>query len=1017
MKRTMKLAVVLSVPIWLLTVVSAPAQSWKELLDRADSLSRAANYDSALAIGRISLEEAEAQFGESDTIVALVLDQIGVYHYYLADYDQAESVWKRALAIREEALGSDHPDVAKTLNNLASLYDDEGRYAESETLHKRALTIREKILGPQHPDVAASLINLGNLYYHQGRYNEGITLHKRALAFFEKALGPDHPNVASSMHNLADLYFEQGRYSEAEPLYERAIAISKKNFGSDHPYVGLSLNNLANLYYEQGKYDQAEPLLKRALAIFKTNLGPEHPFVGYSLNGLADLYHKQGRYDEAETLYIQAQRVSEKNLGPDHPEVAYSLNKLAELYRDQEKYSEAEPLLKRALSIFEKAVGSNHPDVAMGLNNLANLYRDQNRYSEAEPLYWRALETFEKALGPHHPKVALCLESFSYYLRLQGKIQESLKMAERAFKIRQENFRDGSSVMSEKDALIYSQFMRNSAENYVSIFLDLGSVEDSLVKKAVGVIFSSKGQVSDEIFARYKSVLFEADTNLLLLVDSLRQVRFQLSRLYIEGPDENHPESYRPMLDSLSQKKETLESELARKSASFRREQELREVSVQKILTALPQKSVLVEYLKYSYHQLQPDSLIPHYLVITAFPPDNVFITDLGKASEIEPLIDRYRRHLLNISKSGRLPSIVNQIDYQKINKSLYEKIWKPVEKQISNKELVLIAPDGGLNLVSFAGLLGEEGKYLIEKYPIHYLSSGRDLIRLGYETKPGSGLFALGDPDYNAPASVRLSRSKRRLTDSLSEPDYHPSGNVSSKYEKLKDLIVSPLPGTRSEVEKVALSFRKSSNERVVTYFGPDASEEHFKDQAPGNRVIHLATHGYFIQGKKRGSMLRKRPESAESYAGENPLLLSGLFLAGANLLGKDAEELGAEDGILTAEEVTGMNLDGTELVVLSACETGLGKVREGEGVYGLRRAFQMAGARTVISALWPVSDKATAEKMSQLYGSSGKGSLPEMMREIQLKKIEALRKNKQVDHPFSWGAFIALGDWRKNP
>ena len=186
------------------------------------------------------------------------------------------------------------------------------------------------------------------------------------------------------------------------------------------------------------------------------------------------------------------------------------------------------------------------------------------------------------------------------------------------------------------------------------------------------------------------------------------------------------------------------------------------------------------------------------------------------------------------------------------------------------------------------------------------------------------------------------------------------------------------------------------------MAFYGGDASEERFKSDAPGNRVIHLATHGYFLGGAC---------DSGGAFVGENPLLLSGLFLAGANLHGRDADSLGAEDGILTAYEVSAMDLEGTELVVLSACETGLGEMTEGEGVYGLRRAFQIAGARTVVSALWPVGDEETAELMGRIYQGGDLG-IADVMRKVQMEEIHVLRSRGQVDHPFTWGAFIALGE-----
>ncbi len=1014
MKRVLELTLTCIVLYCVLAVTSISAESWRQLLDQADSLSNAANYDSAIIVGKMALEEAKAQFGESDTTVASIINRLGAYHYHQANYEEAESLWKRALSSREKVLGPGHAGVAEILHNLATLYDDQGKYAESEPLHKRALAIREKTLGRDHPDVAVSLINLANLYYDQGKYIEAEPLYKRALAISERAYGSDHPLVASSLCNLADLYFEQGKYPEAEPLYKRALSIVENTLGSEHPYAAITLNNLANLYYEEGKYAEAEPLHKRALAIWEKALGPEHPNVAHSLNNLADVYYEQGKYAEAQPLYQRALTIREKTFGSDHPDVAYTLNNMAILYRDQGKYAEAEPLYKRALQIWEKPLGPEHPDAAMGLNNLANLYCKEGKYTQAESLYPRALDIFEKTLGSEHPKMAWCLESLSHYHRLQGDNTNSLETGKRAFKIRKRNFQDGSSVMSEKDALTYSKFMRNSASNFLSAYFDSNKDDDSLHYAAADVMFSTKGQASEAIFVRAREIIML--NQLGTLADSLRYARTLLSRLYVEGMGEDDPVDYRQKLDKASRDKQRFESELAKSNLAYRNLQAALDVNtkdVVEVLNILPRRTILVEYMKYDYFSLRPDTAVSHYLAFVISGPGKIYTKDLGEASGTDSLIDEYRQHLLSVSSSDRLPTIVDQMDFKKISKAIYDKIWRPIEAQIPEHDLLLISPDGGLNMVSFGGLMDDEEKYLIEKFPIHYLSSGRDLIRLQDEGRPASGLYALGDPDYNSPASARLSKPEGLPKDSVSQPVYYVARNVRSGRRELRDVVVKPLPSTKPEVEQIAENWQKISPEPAKICLGIDASEERFKKEAPGNRVIYLATHGYFLEGRDQQSSSKRGFDSDIKFVGENPLLLSGLFLAGANLHGEGADALGTEDGILTAEEVTAMNLDGTELVVLSACETGLGEVKSGEGVYGLRRAFQMAGARTVVSALWPVSDEATAEMMGKLYERKDE-SLPERIRKLQLETITELRNQNQVDHPFSWGAFIAVGDWR---
>jgi len=272
---------------------------------------------------------------------------------------------------------------------------------------------------------------------------------------------------------------------------------------------------------------------------------------------------------------------------------------------------------------------------------------------------------------------------------------------------------------------------------------------------------------------------------------------------------------------------------------------------------------------------------------------------------------------------------------------------------------------------------------------------------------------LALGDPDYNAKPYIRMREYTAEVQNLSQSVGVSATRNARSDCEELKDIIVESLPGTRTEVEKIGKYWNLNTREKVALFLGAQASEETFKLKAPGKRVIHLATHGYFLQGKCESKRKPKNLVMEESFVGENPLLLSGLFLAGANLHGEGSDSGKLEDGILTADEVSAIDLEGTQMVVLSACETGLGEVKQGEGVYGLRRAFQIAGARTVVTALWKVPDQLTAEAMGKLYKMDGR-NIPEKLRDMQVEQINKLRQKGDPDHPYSWGAFIALGDWK---
>jgi CHAT domain-containing protein/Tfp pilus assembly protein PilF len=1034
-------------------------QSWKELLDRADSLYQEFNYDSAILLGTQALDGAQQAFGNEDTVVALILYRLGTYYFDYRKYAEAETYLNQSLTIRKKLLGDDHADVASTLYSLGAIYLRKGEYEKSEPFFQEALAIRERVFGPEHPEVARSLYGLTSLRNRQERYAEAESLGRRAISILEDTLGSHdtalvtpliilgdlyhrtgryadaasqferavnisttsldstHPQVARSMTGLAAVYYSMGRYAEAEPLYEQALHAHEEEFGRYHQLVAIDLTNLGLLYAAQGKLDAAEEIYLQALEIFEHSLGMFHPFVMSCHSFLAELYLQMGQYDEAESSLREALNIAVKRFGPEHSETAVILNGLANVWLSQKHYGTAETLYDSALTILKKSVGLEHPYVLQSLNGLASCYSGQRRYAEATQLFDSAVQLGEKVYGFDHPEVANTLELFGRHCRLSDMPVKGLELVERAFGIRKRNFALGAEVMSERDALIYAQFAHTSADQYLTAFLERRDFDHVSDKKAAGVILAIKGQVSDGIFARQMALVRETDPTTLALADSLRFIKYRLSKLFVEGPLDQG-ESSRPILDSLSSLANEVEAELARHSASYRKQQDYQDVTFERLASLIPENAALVEYLKFNYYQLDPDSIVPHYLVVVVTRDQEPVIVDLGDAVEVDAIVQRYREHVLRVAYSGIMPSVVDRQDYRKIcvgddkesdakdeHQGLYGKIWRPIEKYVAGKDLVLIAPDGALNRVSFAGLMNGDGAYLIEQFAFHYLSAGRDLIRLQYQDEPGRGLFALGDPDYTS--SALLHPSEPAPVVSAPVQSVTPSDCAGLLYATLDSL-----PGTRTEIELIKRRWMQISDEPVTECLDTNASETRFRAEAPGHRVIHLATHGYFCD-PELFALPQRGFGTEQTFVGLNPLLLSGLFLAGANLHNQRVSSAPDEDGILTAYEVSAMDLHGTELVVLSACETGLGEVQSGEGVYGLRRAFQMAGARTVISALWPVPDEVTADMMSQLYDKRDE-SLPQLLRKIQLRTIKQFRAQGEVDHPFTWGAFIAVGDWR---
>jgi len=950
---------------------SASSQTWSELLAKADSLSNVAEYDSAILVGKTALEKAETRFGKEDTTVAAVLYALGAYHHKKRNFVEAESLYNMAQSTWERKVGAEYSAVANAQHQLAKLHLDQDRYKESIPFCKKSLTIKEKIYGAHSLELVNTLDLLAEVHFNLDNSVEAEPLLKKSLDIRTKNLGADHPDVATNLSRLASVYMNLERYKEALPLLVRSLEIRERKFGLVHPEVAAGLMALGNYYMGLDNYEKVEPLYSRALSIKEKTLGPEHIQMGALYHNYATLCKKIKRYNDAEKYFLKGLSNFFKNRGPKHRYVSISMTELAEIYTFQE------------------------------------------RYAEAESLYRQALDNLQSTLGMDHYNTLLCLESLSGHYRLRKEAEKSLALAWQDFERRRENYFKISLLLSEKQALDYSERIKWSRNNYLSCYLDARPQQKDEIRRACEVVFSSKGPVTDGMFERYKSMVSEKDSATLSLAEALRLTKAQLSELFVKGPDPENPEEYKATWDSLTKLTEQWESDLARRSASFRKNLEAQEVSADKITSFLPEKAILVEYIQFEYLKLKPISVISNYLAIVVTQDGESDILNLGEASLIDGLIAESRQHLTRVAANKSLLTENSTEEYKKLTKKIYQKVWAPLEKYIQNKEFVFIAPDGGLNLISFASLADNHGVYLIEEYQIHYLSSGRDLIRLQDQPTTSKGLLALGDPDYNAKPSYRLEEVASTTQTQPISPGMLATRNVRSGCDELKDIILERLPGTRVEVDKVAKYWNLNKPEKAETFSGSQASEEIFKLKAPGKEIIHLATHGYFLQGRCEPNGKKKSSNLEESLVGENPLLLSGLFLAGANLHGEGSDTANAEDGILTADEVSAMNLEGTQMVVLSACETGLGEVKQGEGVYGLRRAFQMAGARTVISALWKVPDLITAETMGELYKQQSK-NIPERLRDMQLNQIKKLRKNGDPDHPYSWGAFIALGDWR---
>ncbi|MBE9107890.1 tetratricopeptide repeat protein [Nodosilinea sp. LEGE 07298] len=986
------------------------AQAPAEPLAEADALNQQivelyqqGRYAEAIPLAEQVLQLLETALGKTHPAVAASLNNLAFFYKAQGNYSAAAPFYERSLSIFETALGESHPFVADSLNNLAELYRAQGNYSAAAPLYERSLSIRETALGESHPDVAQSLNNLALFYYDQGNYSAAEPLLLRALNINETALGESHPAVATSLNNLAELYQAQGNYSAAEQLFERSLSISETALGETHPDVADSLNGLATLYQSQGNYSAAASLFERSLSISETVLGETHPDVADSLNGLATLYQSQGNYSAAEPLFERSLSIQETALGESHPNVATSLNNLALLYQDQGSYSAAVLLFERSLSIYETALGESHPNVATSLNNLASIYQDQGNYNAAELLFERSLSIFETALGKTHPYVATSLNNLAILYSTQGNTSQSIAVLNRGVAIEETNLALNLAIGSEARKQAYIATLSGTTNRALSLHLQGAPQNLAAGRLALTTVLRRKGRILDAVTDTQQLLRQNLSPELAPLLDRYTAAQSQLATRLYGGLGNQEPAAYRVEIDALRQQVDALETDLSRRSAEFRTATE--PVEIEAIQALIPADAALVELVR--YFPFDPTGAgswgSPSYAAYILHSTGDPQWVELGEAATIDEVAVAF----LNAT---RTPTSLTQA------RALDEQLMAPIRPLLGNATHLLLSPDGQLNLVPFAALVDEQDRYLAETYTLTHLTTGRDLRRLQIPIASRQPPVILANPNYDTAAAEGATLAAG--TSASPRPQAEGSGTraTDQRSTDIADLRFGPLPGTEREVNAIAPLL---SNPIMLTE--TEASESALK-QVQGPSILHLATHGFFLEDVEfippvdsRGeinivsaSPLSSSPLPAANRptSRENPLLRSGLALAGFN-----TRDSVGEDGVFTALEAASLDLRGTRLVVLSACETGVGDVANGEGVYGLRRAFVMAGAESQLMSLWKVDDQATADLMERYYQHllQGEG------RSVALRQVQlALLADPAYAHPYYWAAFLFSGDWQ---
>lgn len=959
---------------------------WADALSRAE---RSAESRTAEIIQR-AIGIKTNLLGPDHVETAASLYVWGAIQRQRGELEAAIEIFDQVLTVRIRDLGPDHKLVGNVHGSLGIAIANSGRLPDALVHFERAAAIAEMVGEPNDPEVGASYTNLATLYRLLGDLPAAVGAIEKAIANIEVSRGPEHPLLAQATYTLATINSQLGDIRAAAEHLERARQIYAANDMQENPASGRVWNGLGMVAQGLGDYPEAQRCFTRALTIFENAYDSDHQDLSFYLNNLGTAAQLNGEYELARTSFERSVQVNRDKLGADNLRTATSEYYLANFELSQGERDAAETRLESCLGRFVSELGEDHFQVAEARGDLALIKELKHDWKAAEALLDLALDSNGAGFNPT-TRAILQTRRARLHL-LQGDYLTSCAEALEVEDTAADQYRLIVQTLSESVSRRFAAARTNGLSIALSALLAQGQTTE-MAAAAWDRVLRSRGMLLDELAARRRSVNATQDSTTRQMAEDLFAARSRLADMYVRGPGDRNPQQYEAVLDRAKHDKKTAETALAARSAAFRSVAADRNLGLTEIRSALPTNSALVAYQRFL--RIGEDDEEPWYCAFV-LADDTVSIIDLGPAAAIDDLIAQWRNGLLEAWAPGRVLAQAGIIANGELGARLRDLVWAPCTGNVANMETVFVVPDGDLHLLPLAALPSVNGGYLLEYGPtIHYLSREKSLVR---PTVPaGQGLLAFGDPTFDG-------RVVPTMPMALAVPDIPRLQGVLRSAppdcEHLQSLQFSALPGTRRECESVAaLAPGKST-----LFLGKDATEAAFKASLSGHRIIHLATHGYFV-----GSDC---PTEAAGFS-DDPLLLAGLALAGANL--RTEATAGQEDGIVTAEEISLLDLAGTEWAVLSACDTGLGVLQPGEGVYGLQRAFETAGVGTVIMSLWPVEDQVTQQWMSALYQArlSDKQSTPSSVRLASLQVLNQRRDDGLSEHPFWWAGFVACGDW----
>jgi CHAT domain-containing protein/Tfp pilus assembly protein PilF len=799
--------------------------------------------------------------------------------------------------------------------------------------------------------------NLALVYMAQGKLLEAEQFLNEAITI-SSAAGENNPGYIANLNSKSKYQQMIGHYNEAEKGFDETLELVKKVFTENSLQYAIVLNNKALLYQNVGRFDEGIALIKKAIttadAAFKKSMKRKNSFDGRRFqSNLAFMYQMAGKYPEAEATFLDMKKSYEKNMASNNQEYAALLNQLAVLYMQIKKFDQVEALLKKAQEVLKKKHGEESPTYARATSDLGTFYRLTGKNQQAETLLTQALTIREKALGNNHPDYFRTKEELAILFWKTQQWDKAYQHYKQVMDKTIDFINKYFPPMSEAEKTKYWDITSPRFQRFYNFAIAASTAKPAIAEDIFDYQTATKGLLLNSTNKIKESILKSGDKSIINDYIQWLDKKEALARFYSLSKEELAEQKID--LPAMEQEANRIERSLSSRSADFSNGYTTQPVNFKQIRDVLGETEAVVELIRvHAFDQdFIDDSKYVALVLAKGSQSPKMIVLDNGK--NLETRMARFYKNAIQ----------------QKIEDTqTYDQFWARIDAELAGKKLIYVSPDGVYNQVNLNTMKKASGDYVINRYDLVNLGNSKDLVAIKAK-KPSTvakkNSLLLGFPNYGGDE-------------------------------------IPALPGTKTEIETVS-KILKTAGIQTTQLTAAEASEKNLK-AIKGPSYVHIATHGYFLKDTESGGdAFGVHADNAAN----NPLLRSGLMLANASktISGTESPNIESNDnGILTAYEAMNLDLENTDLIVLSACETGLGDVKNGEGVYGLQRAFLVAGADAMIMSLWKVDDAATQQLMTNFYANLTKsGNKQKAFKQAQL---QLMAKYKE---PYYWGAFVMMG------